>query len=192
MPANPLPPSTSTDVELSLAETHERFRGAHHVHVAEFSGSGIAARKMGERQEIFARRKDGGEFPAEASIAKQDIGGRRTFMVVVRDVTERKRDQAALASANSELEKRVVERTRELEAEIARREEAQAALIQAQRMEAFGQLTGGVAHDFNNLLTIVTGNLELLGDTTQTEASRALLKRAAGVCRRRCSATLPC
>ncbi len=157
----------------------ERFRGAHHEHVDEFSRSGIAARKMGERQEIFARRKDGSEFPAEASIAKQDIGGRRMFMVVVRDVTERKRDQAALASANSELEQRVVERTRALEAEISRREEAQAALIQAQRMEALGQLTGGVAHDFNNLLTIVTGNLELLGEATQTEAARALLKRAA-------------
>jgi PAS domain S-box-containing protein len=156
----------------------ERFRGAHQMHVAEFSGSGIAARRMGERQEIFARRKDGSEFPAEASIAKQEIGGRRIFMVVVRDVTERKRDQAALASTNSELEKRVAERTRELEAEIMRREEAQSALIQAQRMEAFGQLTGGVAHDFNNLLTIVTGNLELLGDATQTEAARTLLKRA--------------
>ena len=156
----------------------ERFRCAHHEHVAEFTGSTIAARRMGERQEIFARRKDGGEFPAEASIAKQDIGGRRIFMVVVRDVTERKRDQAALARAYSELEKRVAERTRELEAEIVRREDAQAALIQSQRMEAFGQLTGGVAHDFNNLLTIVTGNLELLGDATQTEAARVLLKRA--------------
>ena len=101
----------------------ERFRGAHHEHVAEFSGASIAARRMGERQEIFARRKDGSEFPAEASIAKQDIDGRRIFMVVVRDVTERKRDQAALASANSELEKRVAERTRELEAEIVRRED---------------------------------------------------------------------
>jgi PAS domain S-box-containing protein len=157
----------------------ERFRGAHHGHVAGFSASGVAARKMGERQEIFARRKDGSEFPAEASIAKQDIGGRRIFMVVLRDVTERRRDQAALASANTELEARVAERTRELEAEIVRREEAQAALIQAQRMEAFGQLTGGVAHDFNNLLTIVTGNLELLGDAAQTDSARALLKRAA-------------
>ena len=157
----------------------ERFRGAHHGHVVGFSASGVAARKMGERQEIFARRKDGSEFPAEASIAKQDIGGRRIFMVVLRDVTERRRDQAALARANTELEARVAERTRELEAEIVRREEAQAALIQAQRMEAFGQLTGGVAHDFNNLLTIVTGNLELLGDAAQTDSARALLKRAA-------------
>jgi CheY-like chemotaxis protein len=51
--------------------------------------------------------------------------------------------------------------------------------MQAQRMEAFGQLTGGIAHDFNNLLTIVTGNLELLSDATETAASRTLLKRAA-------------
>jgi PAS domain S-box-containing protein len=155
-----------------------RYRGSHHEHVSSFVRSPIAARRMGERQEIFALRKDGTEFPAEASIAKQDIGGRVVFMVVVRDVTERKRAQAELAKANSELEQRVAERTRELEAEIRRREEAQAALIQAQRMEAFGQLTGGVAHDFNNLLTIITGNLELLGDAGNQPAARTLLKRA--------------
>lgn len=156
----------------------ERFRATHHGHVASFADSPVASRRMGERQEIFARRKDGSEFPAEASIAKQEIGGRRIFMVVLRDVTERKRAQAVLARANSDLERRVAERTRELEAEIRRREEAQAALIQAQRMEAFGQLTGGVAHDFNNLLTIVTGNLELLSDATENDGSRKLLKRA--------------
>ena len=156
----------------------ERFRPLHNSHVAKFSGSPVAARRMGERQEIYALRKDGTEFPAEASIAKQDIGGRRIFMVVLRDVTERKRAQAELAKANSELEERVAARTRELEAEIRRREEAHAALIQAQRMEAFGQLTGGVAHDFNNLLTILTGNLELLGEETRDPAHRKLLKRA--------------
>jgi len=156
----------------------ERFRAAHHGHVDGFGESPVAARRMGERQEIFARRKDGTEFPAEASIAKQEIGGRRIFMVVVRDVTERKKAQAELAKANSDLEQRVAERTRELEAEIGRREAAQAALIQAQRMEAFGQLTGGVAHDFNNLLTIVTGNLELLSETNDQTASKTLLKRA--------------
>ncbi|MDO9384579.1 MAG: PAS domain S-box protein [Hyphomicrobiaceae bacterium] len=155
-----------------------RFHQRHHSHVEDFERMPVAAKKMGERQEIFARRKDGSEFPAEASIAKQEIGGRRVFMVVVRDVTERNEIQAQLARVNSGLEIRVAERTRELEEEIRRREEAQIALIQSQRMEAFGQLTGGIAHDFNNLLTIVTGNLELLAESVGGQPGQAYLKRA--------------
>jgi PAS domain S-box-containing protein len=94
-------------------------------------------------------RKDGTRFWASVMIDRilDDCGGLLGFAKVTRDMTEQKEAQEEL------------ERTR-------------AVLAQSQKMEAVGQLTGGVAHDFNNLLTVIIAGLDLLSSPTRDEAQK--------------------
>lgn len=95
----------------------ERFRKAHPRQVDEFRTSPDQSRAMGTRREVAGRRKDGSEFPAEISISKFVAGGSMLFTAIVRNVSERKRFEAA----ELELE-RLRAKARVADAEAAARE----------------------------------------------------------------------
>ena len=107
--------------------------------------------RAGARSELSLSRKDGDILPVYISLSLLREEGTTLLCGVLTDLTEQKQHLRELAEANARLMD-----------EIAERERVEDALRQAQKMEAVGQLTGGLAHDFNNLLAAISGSLELM------------------------------
>ncbi|MDA3799658.1 MAG: transporter substrate-binding domain-containing protein [Kiritimatiellae bacterium] len=92
-------------------------------------------------------------------------------VATMHDITEEKRAEIILRDAHIELEKKVKERTNELqlslkklEEETAERKKMEMALMQSHKMEAIGTLAGGIAHDFNNILAAIIGYADMAID----------------------------
>ena len=85
-----------------------RFREAHGAYIDHFGATGVTTRRMGAQAEIVGLRANGEEFPLEASISQVSIGGKKLFTVILRDITQRKRDEQALRES-AERYQRLVE-----------------------------------------------------------------------------------
>ena len=118
----------------------DRSAASHRQLIEGFDHSSVTARRMGELREVFGRRKNGSEFPAEASISKLNLPGGKLFTAFLRDVTERKQIEAARKQAVDALV------------------EARAELARVARVTTMGELAASIAHEVNQPLAAVITN----------------------------------
>ena len=111
---------------------HDRFNKGFGKFLTTGKGNAI-----GKILELWAKRKDGQDFPVELSLSSVKIKGLWNAIGIIRDISAKKKEEKDKKKLESQL-------------------------VQAQKMQAIGVLAGGIAHDFNNILFPVLGNTEML------------------------------
>ena len=148
-------------VDLIIPQEH---RASHTNGLKHFMLTGQGA-VVNKRIEITALRRDGSEFPVELSVSPMRSGDSFIFSAFIRDISEQKRAEEKLRQSEEQLR-------------------------QSQKLEAVGQLAGGVAHDFNNLLTVISGYSDLvLNDLNPSDKNRSKIEEVKRAAQRAASLT---
>lgn len=150
--------SVNSATERCFGYTQEQFRALTLRDLIASAGQGpdhphpAQQELVGRRVEVTARRAGGESFPAELTITALEQSEQSFYIGYLRDVTEQRQ---------AEIERNRLEQQ----------------LLQAQRLEALGQLSGGVAHDFNNLLTGILGYSGMAATRAQAHGDEKLSRQ---------------
>lgn len=161
----------------------ERFRDATQTLLENFAHGSIVIRHLGTFDEIWGRRGDGEEFPIEASLSQTEVRGQKRLTLVMRDISERKQAEQEIRRLNEELERRVQDRTaqleatnRELQGEVAQRRHLQHQLLEISEREQrrIGQdLHDGLGQQLTGMMLLNDALLKELAQNSRPESAQA-------------------
>jgi len=142
-----------------------RFKGKHENHRDRYMEHDLHSRPMGLGRDLYARKKDGTEFPVEVSLSTYRTEKGVFSIAFISDISVRKESEQALVQLNAELEEKVRERTRSL---------ADALKREMELNELKSRFVSMASHEFRTPLSTILSSLYLIGkyDTTDDQARR--------------------